>query len=88
MGATSDTYKPKAGDVGGTLTATASYFDGESALDATDKRMTAANAPAAFAVELDTRNKPPVFDLDEDEDGDRDTMVTRNVEENTRGQRR
>ena len=27
-GATSDTYKPKAGDVGGTLTATASYFDG------------------------------------------------------------
>ena len=82
MGATSDTYKPKAGDVGGTLTATASYFDGESALDATDKRMTA--KAAAFAVELDTRNKPPVFDLDEDEDGDRDTMVTRNVEENTK----
>ena len=29
-GATSDTYTPKAGDVGGTLTATASYFDGHS----------------------------------------------------------
>ena len=29
-GATSDTYTPKAGDVGGALTATASYFDGES----------------------------------------------------------
>ena len=28
--ATSDTYTPKAGDVGGILTATASYFDGES----------------------------------------------------------
>ena len=27
-GATSDSYKPKAGDVGGILTATASYFDG------------------------------------------------------------
>ena len=34
-------------------------------------------------MELDTRNKAPVFDLDEDEDGDRDTMVTRKVEENT-----
>ena len=34
-------------------------------------------------MELDTRNKPPVFDLDEDEDGDRDAMVTRKVEENT-----
>ena len=33
------------------------------------------------AVELDTRNKAPVFDLDED--GDRDAMVTRKVEENT-----
>ena len=32
---------------------------------------------------MDTRNKAPVFDLDEDEDGDRDTMVTRKVEENT-----
>ena len=80
-GATSDTYKPKAGDVGGTLTATASYFDGVSAPDATEKKM--APKAATNAVELDTRNKPPVFDLDEDEDGDRDTMVTRKVEENT-----
>ena len=30
-GATSDTYTPKAGDVGGTLTATASYTDGDEA---------------------------------------------------------
>ena len=81
-GATSDTYKPKAGDVGGILTATASYFDGESALEATDKE-TALKA-ADNAVELDTRNKAPVFDLDEDEDGDRDAMVTRKVEENTK----
>ena len=40
------------------------------------------------AVELDTRNKAPVFDLDEDEDGDRDAMVTRKVEENTKALRR
>ena len=79
--ATSDTYKPKAEDVGGTLTATASYFDGQNALADTTKKM--AMQPAEHAVELDTRNKPPVFDLDEDEDGDRDTMVTRKVEENT-----
>ena len=67
--------------MGGTLTATASYFDGQSALDATMKET--AEKIAANVVELDTRNKPPVFDLDEDEDGDRDTMVTRKVEENT-----
>ena len=63
------------------LTATASYFDGQSALDATMKED--AEKVADNVVELDTRNKPPVFDLDEDEDGDRDTMVTRKVEENT-----
>ena len=82
-GATTDTYKPKAGDVGGILTATARYFDGESALDATDDDKETATKVAVNAVELDTRNKAPVFDLDEDEDGDRDAMVTRKVEENT-----
>ena len=81
-GATSDSYKPKAGDVGGTLTATASYFDGESAVDATEKK-TAMKA-ADNAVELDTRNKPPVFgDEDPDTDGVQNAMAARKVEENT-----
>ena len=87
-GATSDTYKPKAGDVGGTLTATASYFDGESALGAdAEKEM----APKAAANVVDVgypEHEPPVFDLDEDDDGDRDAMVTRKVEENTKAERR
>ena len=80
--ATSDTYTPKAGDVGGTLTATASYFDGESASDATDKET--AMEPAASPVDADTRNKPPAFeDQDPDTDGVQNTMTTRKVEENT-----
>ena len=37
-GATSDTYTPKAGDVGGMLTATASYFDGQKPPDDTTKK--------------------------------------------------
>ena len=71
--ATSDTYTPKAGDVGGTLTVTASYFDGESApdADATDKTVTAVTA---VAVERDTRNKAPVF-------GDEDPDTTRRAEQ-------
>ena len=82
-GATSDTYKPKAGDVGGTLTATASYFDGEGDVDAATKK-TAMEA-ADNAVELDTRNKPPVFgDEDPDTDGVQNTMAIRKVEENTK----
>ena len=81
-GATSDTYKPKAGDVGGILTATASYFDAESAVDAATKET--ANQAADNAVELDTRNKPPVFgDEDPDTDGVQNTMAARKVEENT-----
>ena len=81
-GATSDTYKPKAGDVGGTLTATASYFDGESAVDATAKKD--ANQAADNEVELDTRNKAPVFgDEDPDTDGVQNAMAARKVEENT-----
>ena len=55
--ANSATYTPKAGDVGGTLTATAMYDDGQSADDAAKKT---ANADSA-AVLRDTRNKPPAF---------------------------
>ena len=68
-GATSDTYTPKAGDVGGALTATAMYFDGQNmpsdTTNNTNKRM-AVNAPPPN-VERDTRNKAPVFG-DEDPD--------------------
>ena len=79
-GATSDTYKPVAGDVGGTLTAMASYFDGQSA-DA-DKKT--AEKVADNAVERDSRNKPPVFgDEDPDTEGVQNAMATRKVEENT-----
>ena len=79
-GATSDTYTPKAGDVDGTLTATASYFDGQSAPDTAKKpTMKAADNPVA----TDTRNKAPVFD-DQDTvtDGVQNTETTRKVEEN------
>ena len=79
--ATSDTYTPKAGDVDGTLTATASYFDGHSAVD-TEKKT--APKPADNTVAADTRNQPPVFaDEDTDTDGIQNTMATRKVEENT-----
>ena len=80
-GATSDTYTPKAGDVEGTLTATASYFDGQSAPDTTTKK-TAMKA-ADNAVAADTRNKAPVFnDQDTETDGVQNTETTRKVEEN------
>ena len=80
-GATSDTYTPKAGDVGGTLTATASYFDGQSAPDTIKKT---AMKPADIAVAADTRNKAPVFnDQDTETDGVQNTETTRKVEENT-----
>ena len=82
-GATSNTYKPKAGDVGGTLTATASYFDGESAAERHHQEDGCCKA-RTNAVELDTRNKAPVFgDEDPDTDGVQNTMATRKVEENT-----
>ena len=58
--ATSATYKPVADDVDDTLTATAMYTDGE------DEGKTA-NGDSAHPVALDTRNKPPAFD-DQDED--------------------
>ena len=87
-GATSDTYTPKAGDVGGALTATAMYFDGQNmpidTTNNTNKRM-ADNAPPPN-VERDTRNKVPVFgDEDPDTSGVQNSAATRKVEENTMG---
>ena len=80
-GATSDTYTPKVGDVRGTLTATASYFDGQSAPDAITKNM--AMEPADNPVAADTRNRAPVFeDQDTETDGVQNTETTRKVEEN------
>ena len=79
-GATSDTYTPKAGDIDGSLTATASYFDGESAPDSEKK---AAMDAADNAVAADTRNRAPVFeDQDTETDGVQNTETTRKVEEN------
>ena len=82
--ANSDTYTPVLGDVGDTLTATASYFDGQSPADATDKKTAAASSPTGNDVERDTRNKPPVFgDEDLDTAGVQNATATRTVEENT-----
>ncbi len=85
-GATSDTYTPKAGDVGGSLTATATYFDGQNTpSDITDNSngRTVPNATPPD-VERDTRNKPPVFgDEDPDTSGVQNSAATRKVEENT-----
>ena len=87
-GATSDTYTPKAGDVGGPLTATATYFDGQNTpSDITDNNneRTAPNLTPPD-VERDTRNKPPVFgDEDPDTSGVQNSAATRKVEENTTG---
>ena len=75
--ANSDTYIPKAGDVGGTLTATASYTDGHGPSKE-------AEAGPANMVAVDTRNKPPAFeDQDTETDGIQNTMATRKVDENT-----
>ena len=81
-GATTDTYKPVAGDVGGILRATASYFDGQNAPAETTKKM--ANADADNPVQLDTRNKAPVFGDEDPTDGVQNAMATRKVEENTK----
>ena len=79
----SDTYTPKAGDVGNTLTVTASYFDGENAPDAITKETAAVTS---VAVERDTRNKAPVFgDEDPDTSGVQNSAATRSVEEKTTG---
>ena len=55
-GATSDTYAPKAGDIGDTLTAVATYRDA-AGVDTDDT----ATLAGAAAVLRDTRNKAPVF---------------------------
>ena len=83
---------PKAGDVGGTLTATAMYDRRSRATlrPPRDKRMyyrgNSASGKSANPVAVDTRNKPPVFD-DQDTEMDgvqNDTTATRKVEERTR----
>ena len=69
-------YTPVADDIGATLTATATYKDGESG---TDERMVTANP--ANSVIADTRNKAPTFpDQDPDMDGDQ-TDQERSVDE-------
>ena len=76
-GATTDTYTPKAGDVGDTLSAVASYTDGHGSSKST-------TGTAANAVAPDTRNRVPAFeDQDTEIDGVQNTMATRKVEENT-----
>ena len=55
-GANSDTYTPKAGDVGGILTATVTYRDAAGGDEDDD-----AEAVGGAAVLRDTRNKAPVF---------------------------
>ena len=74
--ANSASYTPKAGDVGGTLTATASYTDGHGPTETV--------AIAALPVKLDTRNRAPAFaDQDPDTAGVQNDMATRMVDENT-----
>ena len=75
--AASATYKPVAADVAGKLFARAMYTDGfgegESAM-----------GESTNVVEVDTRNKPPVFDdQDDDTDGVQNDETTREVAENT-----
>ena len=83
LGATTDTYKPVEGDVA--LTATARYFDGESAPDAADVAKKMATGTPLNEVAADTRNKPPVFaDQDDDMDGLQNESTTRKVDENTK----
>ena len=84
--ATSDTYTPTRGDAradddvdnnGFTLTAVATYTDGQ------DEMQTTAGV-AAVAVTVDTRNRPPAFvDQDTEVDGIQNQSATRMVEENT-----
>ena len=75
--ANSDTYEPGTGDVGDTLTATASYTDGHGSGKTADQG-------SANDVAEDTRNKPPAFaDQDAETDGVQNDMATRKVDENT-----
>ena len=76
--ANSDAYIPCLRDVGGTLTAMASYTDGHDS-----GKM--AEIASANMVALDTRNKPPVFaDQDTETDGVQNESTTRKVDENTK----
>ena len=76
--ATSATYKPVAEDVGDTLSARAMYTDGQG------EGKTAMGA-LEIIVAVDTRNRPPAFD-DQDEDtmGVQNDETTREVAENTK----
>ena len=85
-GAMSDTYTPTRGDAraddnipdnGFTLTAVATYTDGQDEMQGTA-------GEAANMVAVDTRNRPPAFDdQDTEVDGIQNTMAERSVEENT-----
>ena len=76
--ANSATYTPVAGDVGGTLTATASYTDGHGSGKSAEEE-------ASIAVAVDTRNRAPVFaDQDTETDGVQNESTTRKVAENTK----
>ena len=76
--ATSATYKPVADDETMFLRATAMYTDGQGE----DKT---ANGTSANEVAVDTRNKAPVFDdQDDDTDGVQNDETTREVAENTK----
>ena len=71
--------------MGEMLTATASYFVRQSAPGAADAGKKPAMKGFTNPVELDSRNKPPVFgDEDPDMDGVQNAMATRKVEENTK----
>ena len=75
-GATSDTYTPKAANIGGTLTATVTYRDAAGG-DEDDT----VNAVGGAAVLRDTRNRAPVFKA-------KDEVITqaeRSVAENVTG---
>ena len=75
--ANSDTYTPTVDDVDDTLTARASYTDGE------DSGKSAAGA-ASNEVAADTRNKAPEFgDEDTETDGVQNETAERKVSENT-----
>ena len=75
--ATSDIYTPTTDDVDNTLTAVATYTDGQAAMQRTA-------GEAAVAVARDTRNRPPAFiDQDTEVDGIQNQSATRMVEENT-----
>ena len=87
--ATSATYKPLKGDAEPAnmfLRATAMYSDGEGAtiMDNGDEVPKTAMGVSAYAVAVDTRNRAPVFDdQDDDTDGVQNDETTREVTEST-----